>query len=346
MNLQGIEDAGAVQKNFSWPDTVGYIHPWYVYDTSMKPAERKEIIVSVVTPSYNQGDFLADTIESVISQAGDFFLDYIVVDGGSTDNSLDILRNFDAELKSRSRPAGCRGISFRWTSEQDNGQADAVNKGFARATGKILGWLNSDDTYLPGAIARAVEYLERHPDDVMVYGNAYYTDKLGSFTGTYPSEPFSLKRLGEKCIVCQPAVFFRTEVLTQIGPLDTTLQASMDFDLWIRMGKRFEGNIAFLRDYLATSRMYPENKTCSLRTRVHKENTALVQKYFGYVGGEWIVSCFYDVMLDVRNVPLTRTVAQLLPRIFVLRYLLNRKALLSLGAYLRANMDKLFPHRS
>ncbi len=302
------------------------------------------MIVSIITPSYNQGDFLADTLESVLTQSGNFFLEYIVIDGGSSDNSVEILRQFEYELKSGARSARCKGITFRWHSERDNGQADGVNKGFAQASGSIFGWLNSDDTYFPGAISTVVEQMESHLNDVMVYGNAYYTDKRGEITERYPSEPFSLKRLSEKCIVCQPAVFFRSEVLTQVGSLDPNLQASMDFDFWIRIGKRFEGKIAFIDDYLATSRMYSENKTCSIRTTVHKESTALLQKHFGYVGGEWIVSCFYDVIQDFRNIPLTGSAALILQRLFVLQYLINVKTLLSLGAFLRTNMYKLFLH--
>lgn len=304
----------------------------------------RPVTVSIITPSYNQGAFLAETLESVVSQSGNFFLDYIVVDGGSTDNSVDILKQLDEQINTGGRRAACRGITFRWTSEPDGGQADGVNRGFAQARGEIIGWLNSDDTYLPGALATIVSQFQDHPTDVMVYGNALFIDKTGNITGSYPSEPFSLKRLSEKCIVCQPAAFFRAGILEKVGFLDVTLQASMDYDLWIRMGRAFEQDIAFIDTCLATSRMYPENKTYSIRTRVHKENTALLHKYFGYVGGEWIVSCFYDIYENRKAVPAATSLALVCERLFVLRYLLNIRSLLSLGVFLGGNLHKLF-HR-
>ena len=155
----------------------------------------------------------------------------------------------------------CRNISYRWTSGKDRGQADAVNKGFTLAKGEILGWLNSDDTYLEGAISKVVDHFKCRQHSLMVYGNAYYTDKNGTVTSSYPSEPFNLQRLAETCFICQPSVFMRAEVIDEVGQLDVNLQASMDYDLWIRIGKRFAARIAFIDDYLATSRMYPENKT-------------------------------------------------------------------------------------
>lgn len=301
--------------------------------------------VSIITPSYNQGEFLAETLESVLSQSGNFFLDYIVIDGGSTDNSVEILKQFEEELKEGVLRSACCGITFRWTSGPDGGQADGVNKGFTQARGNILGWLNSDDTYLPGAIAAIVTHLHDHPSDVMVYGNAHYIDRNGNIIGMYQSVPFSLMNLSEKCIICQPSAFFRSGIFERIGMLDVSLQASMDFDLWIRIGKVFETNIAFIDTFLATSRMYPENKTNSIRTRVHKENSALLHKYFGYVGGEWIVSCFYDIWLDRNTVPLSTSLTLVRQRMFVLRYLLNVRSLLSLVAFIGCNLHKLIPRR-
>jgi glycosyltransferase involved in cell wall biosynthesis len=145
--------------------------------------------VSIVTPSFNQGVFIEETIASVLSQQGDFYLDYIIMDGGSTDDSVEIIKKYDRLLREGSWPVACRGIAYRWTSGKDAGQADAINKGFAIAAGEILGWLNSDDTYLPGAVATAVDYFAAHPDNVMVYGNAYYTDSAGIVTSSYQPNP-------------------------------------------------------------------------------------------------------------------------------------------------------------
>ena len=109
-------------------------------------------VITVVTPSFNQGEFLAETMESVLSQAGNFIIDYIIVDGGSTDNSVAILKHYDELLQNGEWPTACQKISYRWLSENDKGQTDALKKGFVMAKGEILAWLNSDDTYLPGTV--------------------------------------------------------------------------------------------------------------------------------------------------------------------------------------------------
>src|SRR5262245_45147166 len=122
----------------------------------------RHIIFSIITPSYNQGQFLGETIESVISQSGAFSIDYIIVDGGSTDNSVDIIRQYDERLHRGGWPVKCQGISYRWVSEQDKGQADALMKGFLMAKGNIFAWVNSDDTYIPGALQAAAVFFREH----------------------------------------------------------------------------------------------------------------------------------------------------------------------------------------
>lgn len=301
--------------------------------------------VSIITPSFNQGEFIAETIVSVLSQPGDFYLDYIIMDGGSTDDSVEIIKKYERLLESGAWPVACRGIDYRWTSGKDGGQADALNKGFALASGEILGWLNSDDTYLPGAVAKALEHLISHPDSVMVYGNAYYTDRGGLVTSSYPSEKFSLKRLAENCFICQPSGFFRKAALTEVGGLDPDLQASMDYELWIRMGKRFDGRIDFIEDYLATSRMYEENKTTSLRDRIWRENLAMLQRHFGYVEGIYIASCFYDIYCEMKTEPLGQTLKKIFRRSFALRYLFNLRTFISSAVFVGANLKKLLAHK-
>jgi len=302
--------------------------------------------VSIITASYNQGHFIEETIVSVLSQEGDFFLDYLIMDGGSTDNSIEIVRRYDRLVREGRWQTGCRGISFRWTSERDSGQADAINKGLALARGTIVGWLNSDDTYLPGAIAKVVAYMREHPDSVMVYGSAHYTDKDGIVTGSYPTEPFRLERLAEKCFICQPAAFVRAEALAAAGRLDAGLLASMDYDLWIRMGKKFEDRIAYLDQYLATSRMYPENKTNAIRDMVLRENLRILQRYFGYINGEYIASCFYDIYENRRHLSVSGMLREISRRLFVVRYLFNLKTLLSSLHYVSVTLKKVRTARS
>ncbi len=196
-------------------------------------------LVSIITPSYNQASYLEETIRSVLSQ-GYPRLEYIIVDGGSTDGSVDIIQRFV-------NPSSATGHKIdSWVSERDQGQTDAINKGFARAHGDILAWLNSDDTYLPHAIAEAVEYLQTHPEAGMVYGDANLVDQAGNVIGKFPARQTDYRRLRQGFVhIPQQASFFRANLWRQVGPLDPTFYFAMDYDLWVRLA------------YLAPLHYYP-----------------------------------------------------------------------------------------
>jgi glycosyltransferase involved in cell wall biosynthesis len=227
--------------------------------------------VSIVTPSFNQGRYIERTIQSILNQ--DYAnLEYIVVDGGSSDNTIDILKKYEARLT--------------WISEKDRGQADAINKGFHMAKGEILAWLNSDDTYLPGAVHHAVRYLAAHPEVGMLYGEGYHIDADGELIERYYTEPFNYQRLSEVCFICQPTVFLRAEVIDAVGPLDVTLDYCMDYEYWMRIAKRFR--IGYLPTYLANSRLHVDTKTLSKRVEVHQETLQVVKRHYGQVPMRWI----------------------------------------------------------
>jgi len=228
----------------------------------------KTITISITTPSFNQGEFLARTIESVISQEGEFSIDYIIMDGASTDNSLDIITHYDTLLKRGEWPITCQGITFRWQSEKDRGQTDALMKGFRMATGEILAWLNSDDTYLPGALQAAVAYFEEYPDTGLLYGGAYYCDPADTIIGNYRTEEFDLITLASFNFICQPSTFFRRDVFEAVGRLDESLHFAMDYDLWIRIGQRFP--CRYLPRFLSTYRLHEASKT--IRDEALREN--------------------------------------------------------------------------
>lgn len=181
-------------------------------------------LVSIVTPSYNQARFLEEAIQSVLEQ--DYpRVEYLIVDGGSTDGSLEIIQRYAEHLA-------------WWVSEPDRGQTEAINKGFARATGEIYAWLNSDDAYLPGAISEAVDFLLSHPEVGMVYGDANLVDEEGRVMGRFPARQTDYRRLRRGSVhIPQQASFFRASLWRQVGPLDTDLYFAMDYDLWVRLAR-------------------------------------------------------------------------------------------------------------
>ena len=238
--------------------------------------------ISIITPSYNQGAFLAETIESVISQQGDFAIDYIIVDGGSNDNSVDIIKRYDALLKTGQWPIRCKGITFRWMSERDKGQTDALMKGFRMVQGEILAWLNSDDTYLSGALQAAIAVFRAEPDVALAYGNAHYTDAAGAIIGSYRTAEFDLVRLASANFICQPAAFFRRTAFETVGGLDETLRFAMDYDLWIRIGRRFP--CRHIAQLLATYRLHETSKTINSDTLIRnsEESLDVTRRHFGW----------------------------------------------------------------
>jgi glycosyltransferase involved in cell wall biosynthesis len=239
-------------------------------------------VISIVTPSYNQGEFLAETIESVISQEGDFLIDFIIVDGGSSDNSLDIIKHYDELLQIGEWPVKCLGIEYHWMSEKDKGQTDALMKGFRIAKGDVYAWLNSDDTYLPGALQTAAGFFRNNPKVGLMYGNAHYCDRTGRIIGDYRTAPFDLETLAYANIICQPSTFFRREVFESVNGLNGALHYVMDYDLWIRIGRLFP--CRHVPHLLATYRLHDTSKTvCSDTLYLNCEESLIVTiRHFGW----------------------------------------------------------------
>jgi glycosyltransferase involved in cell wall biosynthesis len=224
------------------------------------------MLVSIVTPSYNQGRFLRRTIDSVLRQTYPH-IEYVVIDGGSRDESLDVLRSY--------------GNRFFWVSERDHGQADAINKGFAHCRGEIRAYLNSDDVLEPNAVAQAVACFRAHPDWDMLYGDANYIDEDDRVTGRYETDDYSFGRLMRNCCVCQPAVFWTHRIAEKVGPFNVELHCALDYEYWLRIA-RAGGRIVRVPDLLAASRRYPETKTLSQRERVHRESIRVCFEQGGY----------------------------------------------------------------
>jgi glycosyltransferase involved in cell wall biosynthesis len=192
-------------------------------------------LVSIVTPSYNQARYLEETIQSVLNQ--DYpNIEYLIVDGGSTDGSVEIIKRYADDPHSQQKGDTQRRVW--WVSEKDQGQTDAINKGFAQARGEILAWINSDDTYLPGAVSEAVAFLQSHPEAGMVYGDANLIDEHNDILGRFPARQTSYRLLRRGYVhIPQQAAFFRAELWRKVGPLDPSFYFAMDFDLWVRIAR-------------------------------------------------------------------------------------------------------------
>jgi hypothetical protein len=207
--------------------------------------------VSIVTPSFNQAAFLEETIQSVLGQ--DYpDLEYMVIDGGSTDGSLEIIEKYAERLA-------------YWVSEKDNGQADAINKGLARTSGEIVAWLNSDDTYLPGAIQAAVAALQACPECGLVYGDVLAVDGQGKPQNLIRYGDWGLDGLLQFRIIGQPAVFMRRSILAQAGELDTRFDYLLDHHLWLRIAKL--APIQYVPQTWATARFHEASKNVALAER-------------------------------------------------------------------------------
>ena len=206
--------------------------------------------ISVITPSFNQGRYIERTLRSVLDQQGDFELEFLVIDGGSTDDTLAVLRRYEARL--------------RWISERDEGQSDAINKGFAMATGDVLAWLNSDDTYAPGALACVADEYRREPF-AWCFGDCHIIDEndreVREFITRYKiaqSRRYTYRRLLRRDFVAQPAAFFSSTACRATGELSRDLVYSMDYDYWLRLGRRWEPR--YLGRFLANFRWHTLSK--------------------------------------------------------------------------------------
>jgi glycosyltransferase involved in cell wall biosynthesis len=280
--------------------------------------------ISIVTPSYNQGKFIEETITSVLNQNYPN-LEYIIIDGGSEDNTVDIIRRYEYKLR-------------YWVSEPDKGQTHAINKGLSRASGEILTWLNSDDYYLPGALFHIAELYVNKKWTNIIFGNAVLVDEKGNYILTMKPIVFSEKKgdiLSQKVRLPQPASFFTAQMYKKYG-LDESLHYAMDMDFWLRMAfnkekmfttdydivcfrqhkeaKSSKGNLPFALDAEKKHRRCLKNKNCEFTLEQSKQILIDIYKYLINV-----MPFFYKLKYALRLLSLDMSLLKRAPKFLVFK---------------------------
>ena len=222
--------------------------------------------ISIITPSFNQGQYIEQTIDSVLSQNYPN-LEYIIIDGGSTDNTVEIIKKYEKYLK-------------YWVSEPDKGQSHAINKGFKMATGDIIAWLNSDDYYLPEAFEFVAKKFEQNPNIDIIYGDVInFTDKKELY---YKVKEFESLDFLSRISIHQPGVFWRRKLLDEVGLLDETLHYAMDYDLWMRLFFNYKS--MKINKPFAKFRMHENSKTSANPPEMYLDYRKVISRFFNSVG--------------------------------------------------------------
>ena len=246
----------------------------------------EKLKISIVTPSYNQGQFLEETLLSVINQNYPN-LEYIVIDGGSTDNSVEIIKKYEQHLN-------------YWISERDRGQTYAINKGFERCTGDIIAWINSDDVYCDGSFKAVAEYFYKHPECQWLAGNELFMNKEGlTYIRKYPNSSRWLERNAMMSIY-QPNVFLRRSILSSIGYLNEDLHMTMDFEWYCRIAQKHSVHI--IDKDIAKFRWHSDSKSSSApnsknQQLYHAESIAIIRQY--HTKFAWFIDKFPRMTLFI-----------------------------------------------
>ena len=230
------------------------------------------MLVSIITPSFNQGQFIERTILSVKNQNFKN-VEHIIFDNNSKDQTKKILLKYKDCIK--------------YKIETDKGQSDAINKGFKVAKGGIIGWLNSDDIYHPNILKSVVDYFNDNPSVDVLYGDANHIDVNDKQINYYDTENWNTERLKEVCFICQPSLFFRREIFSIIGYLNENLHFCMDYEFWVRFAKN-NLKVYKMNLLIAGSRLYESNKTLGSRLKVHIEINDMLKKIYKFTPDKWI----------------------------------------------------------
>lgn len=242
----------------------------------------------IIMPSYNQGIFLEHAIQSVIANQKNFPIDIAVVDGGSTDESVEIIQRYSSFFK-------------YWCSEQDNGQADAINKGIDILSDcDYYMWLNSDDVYENETAVKDITEFAVQNNYSVCYGKSHFIDEKGLILGEYPVEPFSKKNLGKRCFLSQPSVLFSRKAYEKVGNINENLSMCLDYEYWMRLSREYE--FGYIDEYIGATRMYEGTKTAINEGTHLREAIYAISTYYGRVDMQWVLAKYkYDHRSSVIN---------------------------------------------
>lgn len=253
-------------------------------------------VVSIVTPSLNSAAFIGETLESIASQ--DYpHIEHIVVDGGSTDRTKEIVARYP---------------SVRLLTGKDRGAADAINRGFEESRGVYFNYVNSDDVLLPGAIRTMVYALEQAPECAGVYGSAQWIDEKGKRIAAYPVGEFDVRALASECFICQPASLLRRSAFKDVGQLNASYDLTFDYEFWMRLSKNHK--LKRIAQEVAYSRMHRSNKSLGKRGDVFRETFQVLREHYGYVPFRWVLAeaCYQADGRDQFFEPMHPTLARYL----------------------------------
>ena len=231
-------------------------------------------IVTVTVPSFNQGAYLDNTLQSLFLQ--DVAVEVYVLDGGSTDNSLEIIKSWAPKLTG-------------WRSSKDRGQAAAINEGIKKGSAPYVCWLNSDDYFLPSGLGTLLQSLKNEQNTPAVYGQSWNVDTQGNKIKPYWTAPFSRRHLANRCFISQPATLIRRDAWEKVGGLDDTLHMAFDYDLWWKLYTQF-GPLSYVEEFVAANRRHDDTKTTINRRQHYREAMKLVRKYYGKVPIKWYLA--------------------------------------------------------
>ncbi len=241
--------------------------------------------ISIVVLSYNQGQFIEETLKSIFNQS---YKNYqvIVIDGRSQDKTIKILKKYQKKYPEK----------LTWISEKDKGQTEAINKGLKLAKGDILTYLNSDDLYEKNTLAEAVDFFKKNPQAKIIYGQGKFINEKGRYLGNYKTQHPDFNSLFKECVISQPTVFFKKEAYKKIGEFDENFNYAMDYDYWIRVAKKYQ--FYYAEKVIAYTRLHKNSKT-SQSEQVFKEILKVLKKNYGKVSDQAIFNYVYVKEKDI-----------------------------------------------